>query len=166
MFDLWWVLEGSPMNLTRTSDGSLLGIFFNAVDLMTNHLKVFSSCSDENSCLERHFEEWSISTKDHVPTFDGQRTTAKSLQRIRSTRTGKLGVNFINILRKLFRQHFSSYMYIGKAAQMMFVQKMRVYIVDEIDGRSCFTQVFFIALNFWSTVNAAFCNHWLMLSAA
>ncbi len=58
------------------------------------------------------------------------------------------GVNFINV--KLanftyechFGSFFTSYLYVKKAAEMTFVRKMRMYNVDEIDGRSLFRKPF------------------------
>jgi hypothetical protein len=56
------------------------------------------------------------------------------------------GLNFINILcARVFRTNvvladFSSYVYLEKAAETTFVQKMRAFYVDEIDGRSQFHQ--------------------------
>ncbi len=55
------------------------------------------------------------------------------------------GVNFINIFcarflyKTLFRQLFSSYYKYVKCFEMMFVQKIRSFNVDEIDGspRAC-----------------------------
>jgi hypothetical protein len=53
----------------------------------------------------------------------------------------RLGVNFINIIcvlfsyESLFGSFFSSFMYLVKAAEMMFVRNIRTYNVDEIDGR-------------------------------
>ncbi len=47
------------------------------------------------------------------------------------------GVNFINIIRTnfLYERRFSSYMYIEKGAEMMFVQKICTFNVDEIGSR-------------------------------
>ncbi len=51
------------------------------------------------------------------------------------------GVNFINVIYTNFAYEccldsfFSSYVYVEKAAETMFVQKICSYNVDEIDGR-------------------------------
>ncbi len=38
---------------------------------------------------------------------------------------------------------FSSYMYVEKAAEAMFVRKIRLYNVDEIDGKSTYKSNYF-----------------------
>jgi len=51
------------------------------------------------------------------------------------------GVNFINVLHtnfsyeRCFSSFFSSYMYVVKAAETMFVRKICTFNVDEIDTR-------------------------------